>query len=57
MKRKRLHCSKCGARKSKVEIVEDKVKATCTKCKADIPLYKDAYGKYHPGRDPERKFP
>ncbi len=50
MRRNRLKCGKCGARKSSVTEIAGKAKATCLKCGAEIPLVRDTYGKYHPVR-------
>lgn len=47
MRRNRLYC-KCGARESKVEIINHMAKAKCLACGAEIPMYKDAYGNWHP---------
>mgnify|MGYP001190315330 CR=1 FL=1 len=48
MRRNRLYCGKCGARKSAVEIVNKIPKAKCLKCGAEILLVKNAYGNYTP---------
>lgn len=56
LRRNRLYCAKCHKRKSKV--THDKATKMTTAvcdterggCGAEIPLYKDEYGKYHPVR-------
>jgi hypothetical protein len=48
MRRNRLYCGACGARKSAIEIIAGVPKAKCRKCGAAIPMCKDAYGNWHP---------
>ena len=47
MRRNRLYCGACGARKSQIVIVAKVPKAKCLKCGAVIPLAKNEYGVWY----------